>query len=269
MAIHKLKKHQDAIPYCMLSRDVIQGIDNIDALGIWAYLQSQSDNWDVVEDHLRNKFNLGRARYMAAMKALREAGLYEVVRVVKDGRYVGSYFHIYAIQKDTTSTEFHKCEIPQVRNSIRMENSTYIKEKEINKEKESNKKKENKPAPNGLVANTPFEQELIDYRKAIKKPLKTQRGLTGLINSIEKTAKAWNISKDLVATHMMQKEWQSIEPDYQKPFAQPQQFNHAKQQTAKDDNAPARYITAAPKAELDTETKQAIDDLKNIFGGEE
>lgn len=264
MAIHKLKKHQDIIPYCMLSRDVIQSIDNIDALGIWAYLQSQADNWDVVEDHLRERFKLGRARYMAAMKALRESGLYEVVRVVKDGRYIGSYFHIYAIPKETTSTEFHKCEIPQVRNSTRMENSTYIKEKEIIKEKENNKKKESKPSPRGLVANTPFEQELIDYRKAIKKPLKTRKGLTGLINSIEKTAKAWGVHQDVVKNYMMQKEWQSIEPTYSNPYA----ANTNQQKSANNPPAPAiNYFTSKAVENDAEETKRAAQALKELLEG--
>lgn len=104
-----------------------------------------------------------------------------------------------------------------------------------------------KPAPSGLVANTPFEQELIDYRKSIKKPLKTQRGLTGLINSIEKTAKAWNVNADVVKNYMMQKEWQSIEPSYSSPY---QQNKPATQ------NAPA-YSSAQASIERLTDTSWA------------
>ena len=122
--INKLKKHQDQIPYDMLSREMVQSINNPIALSIWVYLQSKSENWTVVESQIREHFDIGRTAYLKAMKYLRDAELYEVVRHKDDNNnFIGSHFHIYAF--------------PQVRKSTLMENRTYIKEKEIVKEKEN------------------------------------------------------------------------------------------------------------------------------------
>ena len=38
MSIHKIKKHQDQIPYEMISREIAQSIENPVALAIWLYL---------------------------------------------------------------------------------------------------------------------------------------------------------------------------------------------------------------------------------------
>lgn len=122
-----------------------------------------------------------------------------------------------------------------------------------------------KPTPRGLVANTPFEQELIDYRKAIKKPLKTQRGLTGLVNSIEQTAKAWNVHQDVVRNYMMQKEWQSIEPSYSNPY-----ITNTNQQKTAANNPPApaiNYFTAKVAENDAEEAKKAAQALKELLEG--
>jgi hypothetical protein len=123
MPIHKLKTHQPDIPYFMLSREVVQSIDNPDALAIWCYLQSKPQNWIVLEDQVRSHFNIGRSKYRKAMKCLRTAGLYRVVRLKDDeSRFSSNVFHIYAF--------------PYIRLSVHTEMHTYIKEKEIPKEKE-------------------------------------------------------------------------------------------------------------------------------------
>ena len=202
MAIHKLKQHQNEIPYFMVSREAVQSLKNPDALAIWAYLQSQSDDWSVVEKNIREHFNLGRSRYLSAMKELREAGLYEVIRHKdENNNFTGSHFHIYAS--------------PQVRNSTLMENDTYIKEKEITKEKENNKKKESYPA----FVKDEFDKKIFDYRKSIKKPLKTERGLSNLRKNIALAAKAWRVTEFQVLGVIIDNEWQSINPNWNNPFS--------------------------------------------------
>jgi transcription initiation factor IIE alpha subunit len=125
--INKLKKHQDQIPYDMLSREVVQSIKNPTALAIWAYLQSQADNWDVVEPHIREHFDIGRTTYLKAMKCLRDAGLYEFVRHKDEhNNFTGGHYNLYPF--------------PQLRKSVLMETKTDIKEEEIVKEEDINKK---------------------------------------------------------------------------------------------------------------------------------
>ena len=124
MPIHKLETHQADIHYFMLSREVVQTIDNPDALAIWCYLQSKPQNWIVLEDQVRSHFNIGRLKYLKAMRCLRVAGLYRVVRLKDDkSRFCSNEFHIYPFS--------------YLRISVQSEMNTDIKEKEIPKEKES------------------------------------------------------------------------------------------------------------------------------------
>ncbi len=123
MPIHKLETHQPDIPYFMLSREVVQSINNPDALAIWCYLQSKPQNWVVLEDEVRFHFDMGRSKYLKAMKCLRGSGLYKVVRLKDDrNKFCSNVFHIYAF--------------PYLRLSVHTEMHTDIKEKEIPKEKE-------------------------------------------------------------------------------------------------------------------------------------
>ena len=133
--IHKLKKHQDEIPYFMISREVVQSIDNPLALAIWVYLQSKADDWKVIEADIMKQFAVGRTTYLKAMKCLREAQLYSVERYKnEENQFVGSVFHVY---EKPTSTDFHTYGNPHVWESTRMETDTYIKEEEITTEEES------------------------------------------------------------------------------------------------------------------------------------
>lgn len=123
MTIHKLKKHQDDIPYTMLSREVTQQITNPSSLAIWTYLQSLPPDWDISESHIRKHFGMGRTRYMDAMRALRENGLYEVIHIKNEkSQFVGSYYHIYS------TPQVRKPELPETRLT---ENHTELTEKTL------------------------------------------------------------------------------------------------------------------------------------------
>ena len=118
MPIHKLETHQADIHYFMLSREVVQAIDNPDALAIWCYLQSKPKNWIVLEDQVRSHFDIGRLKYLKAMKCLRDVGLYHVERIKDDrNRFCSNVFHIYPFQ--------------YIRVSVHTVTDTDIKEKEI------------------------------------------------------------------------------------------------------------------------------------------
>ena len=124
----------------MISREVVQSIDNPLALAIWVYLQSKSDDWKVVENDILRQFTVGRTSYLKAMKCLRDAKLYAVQRLKNDtNQFVGSIFHIYEVP---TSTDFHTDGEPYLRDATCMENHTHIKEEESFKEKEIRKTRE-------------------------------------------------------------------------------------------------------------------------------
>jgi hypothetical protein len=70
--------------------------------------------------------------------------------------------------------------------------------------------------------------KLIDYRKEIKKPLKTTKGLSGVINDIDTVSTKYNMSFEQVMEVIMKNEWQTIKCDYtfDKP-AEANQWSHA------------------------------------------
>ena len=170
MPIHKLETHQADIHYFMLSREVVQAIDNPDALAIWCYLQSKPQNWIVLEDQVRSHFNIGRLKYLKAMRCLRVAGLYRVVRLKDDkSRFCSNVFHIYPFS--------------YLRLSVQSEINTDIKEKEIPKEKES--------------ISTEERQLFEDFRLRYGGK---KRGLDTELNNFIKKIKDWKIVLPTLST---------------------------------------------------------------------
>ena len=170
MPIHKLETHQADIHYFMLSREVVQAIDNPDALAIWCYLQSKPQNWIVLEDQVRTHFNIGRLKYLKAMRCLREAGLYRVVRLKDDkSRFCSNEFHIYPFS--------------YLRISVQSEMNTDIKEKEIPKEKESISSEE--------------RQLFEDFRQRYGGK---KRGLDTELNNFLKKTKDWKTVLPMLST---------------------------------------------------------------------
>ena len=170
MPIHKLETHQADIHYFMLSREVVQAIDNPDALAIWCYLQSKPQNWIVLEDQVRSHFDMGRSKYLKAMKCLRMAGLYRVVRLKDDKhRFSSNEFHIYPFS--------------YLRVSVQSEMNTDIKEKEIPKEKESISSEE--------------RQLFEDFRQRYGGK---KRGLDTELNNFLKKTKDWKTVLPMLST---------------------------------------------------------------------
>ena len=79
-----------------------------------------------------------------------------------------------------------------------------------------------KKSKDSVLATTDLEKKVVGYRKSIKKPLKTNAGVNGVIKNLNLTATAWDVSIDTVFDYMAEKEWQSINKDYTNPFANKQ-----------------------------------------------
>ena len=56
--------------------------------------------------------------------------------------------------------------------------------------------------------------ELLEYRKELKKPLKTIRGVIAMLRNIQATMRTHNKTFDEVFEIMAENEWQSIKPEY-------------------------------------------------------
>ena len=82
-------RHGD-LPFTMLLVDTVEAIRDPAALGLWCYLQSKSENWIIRQKQLCDHFEIGRHKCRAAVKRLKEEGLWtEEVEKGADGRIVG------------------------------------------------------------------------------------------------------------------------------------------------------------------------------------
>ena len=73
------------VPYEIVSRDVVQSINNPVALAIYTYLLTKPESWTVRRTDILNHFDgLGRKSYDKAVSELKEKGLYWIA-VIRDG----------------------------------------------------------------------------------------------------------------------------------------------------------------------------------------
>jgi len=94
MPITRLR-HADA-PYTMLPVDTVQEVTNVVALGMWAYLQSQPEDWIVRQGQICSHFHIGRDKCRNAVKALKDAGLWtEEVEKGEGGKIIGRIVTIH------------------------------------------------------------------------------------------------------------------------------------------------------------------------------
>lgn len=94
-----------------------------------------------------------------------------------------------------------------------------------NSKKDSDKDSEN----NNIISNHFTKQQIQDilkYRKSIKKPIKTQQGFNGLQKKILEVIEYYSVTLEDVLTLMAEREWQSINKDWKEVserFTQPTQ----------------------------------------------
>ncbi|HWY33434.1 MAG TPA: hypothetical protein VNX68_02235 [Nitrosopumilaceae archaeon] len=58
MSVEKILTFEE-IPYFQLYTHVVQNITNLEAGFVWVYLMSKPKDWDVIKEHLKNKFKIG------------------------------------------------------------------------------------------------------------------------------------------------------------------------------------------------------------------
>lgn len=95
--------HETGKPYTSISNNVVDNIKNPDALAIWTFLQSKSNNWTVIGSFLKNHFGIGRTRYAKAMLYLKDMGLIEYsISRDEEGRISGNKITVrYEIPSST------------------------------------------------------------------------------------------------------------------------------------------------------------------------
>jgi len=122
---------KERVPYEMVSRDVVQSIQCPVALAIYVYLLTMPDNWvprrEQVIDHFKG---LGRDRYSAAMKELREKGLVWIAETRNElGHVVDRVMVVEALPRDQPKVgKPTSGNIPTLGKSGHLKRQTSIKE---------------------------------------------------------------------------------------------------------------------------------------------
>ncbi|HBB9211342.1 TPA: hypothetical protein JRS25_004116 [Escherichia coli] len=83
--------HTEGKPYTSISVGTVDLIKNPDALAIWVFLQTKSNDWNVIGSFLQDHFSIGKVRYQTAMKYLKDIGLiyYTTTNNPKTGKLSG------------------------------------------------------------------------------------------------------------------------------------------------------------------------------------
>lgn len=101
--------HTEGKPYTSISVGTVDLLKNPDALAIWVFLQTKSNDWNVIGSFLQDHFSIGKVRYQTAMKYLKDIGLiyYTTTNNPKTGKLAGRKitvrYEIPRVQKTTYS----------------------------------------------------------------------------------------------------------------------------------------------------------------------
>lgn len=98
MAIEKLdsiKIKQCNLPFSLISTNVIQSINNAEALAVWVYLSTKPSDWIIRKKELQNHFNFGEDKIDSIFSYLKKIGLLIYFRERDEkGRLGKSEIHI-------------------------------------------------------------------------------------------------------------------------------------------------------------------------------
>lgn len=72
---------QEAAPFTTMFNNVLQGIKNTAALGVYCYLASKPQGWEISKTELQNHFNCGEKHIQSCVNYLKKIGALEVISV--------------------------------------------------------------------------------------------------------------------------------------------------------------------------------------------
>ena len=148
-------------PFTQLYNKVIQNCTNMEAIAVWAYLQSQSDNWELSPNQLKKHFGVGKNKIYKILTFMICANLLvRHVQFAQNGRRITTSYTVLDgteyIEPARDAQE--NAPFPQKRevDNREMDNRDYIKERGL-------KKKDNKKEIS--IDNSAFDnaQEKNDY----------------------------------------------------------------------------------------------------------
>jgi hypothetical protein len=124
---HILKAYK--LPFTTIFNGIITAIKDAAALGIYCYLASKPDDWEISEAHLMNQFEKGRDFIRGKLRYLRKVGALkkEAIRgedgtIVRWETTLVSYIHNQETENPSSSEHIQMTENPVSGKSRRLEN---------------------------------------------------------------------------------------------------------------------------------------------------
>lgn len=198
MSIEKLtfeQIRQENKPFTTIFNDVIQNIKDSETLGVYCYLSSLPQNWNVNKTHLMNHFEFGIDKIKKIMSWLNDKQLIEYHRTRDDQGHMGK---IYILVKNgvdfisnfvkkhehntigvkTTPLDNHRCENhargnPLHINTIEDINTTIIKKQQryAHRKKRDASQTTNESFVLPTQVNEELWKDFLQHRKDMKSPM--------------------------------------------------------------------------------------------------
>jgi hypothetical protein len=204
------------------------------AFKLYCYLASKPESWNINNKDITKQLKIGSKDTLAKYwRELNDAGWIEKsVEQDKSGKFTGKTILKLFNNRNPKNTEIgekpnsQKNRIPKNQENLKSRihsNTNPISKTDINikTNKEKNIKKEDslinaktQELMTNLKIDEEFIKEVIEYRKAIKKPLATVYALNLLLNEILKVVLKYKVSAREVFEFIAGKQWQSIKFDW-------------------------------------------------------
>lgn len=208
---------QDPSPFTTMFNDVLQGITNTAALGVYCYLASKPSGWKISKKELQKHFNCGPDHIQTCINHLKAIGVLEVIAVRKENGHFGQW--IWNLKRHiptdctigTTTRETHS-----VVNTPNGEsdpiNKRDIEIKDINKSIAKNKKFD----LTAMLENNPheIEAELIEQWLVNRKRFPVNRAAWDRINRVLNELKEKGVTAHDAFERMVASCWRSLEVNY-------------------------------------------------------
>ena len=196
MALIKIQRFFGAVPNELLNNPDI----SFKAKGLYAYLNSKPDNWDFSVESIAAQVKEGIDSVRAGIHELEKFGYLIRIKYQNEKGYWEVDYMLFESpsQEDPYHGKTNEGEHPK----------QY--KKEVTKKECIEKKEEINTGMQDFGDWSEAMRVWIQYRKSIRKPLKTQRGINSCLNDLKKVCKNDAVAAMLVVEYCMNKEWQGI-----------------------------------------------------------
>jgi hypothetical protein len=167
MSVEKLIISKDASSFTTIPNKVLQGLQNMEALGLWCYLASLPPSWEFYKEVIREHCNLGRDKLDQLLKLLESHNLLSI-SVARDEKGKFSHLSVHikngeefiSIENKKIKKKRPFTDLPLTDNQL-LVNSSY--KENINKLNIKTNKTKISPAPK--VAEDRFQEFYDSYPK--------------------------------------------------------------------------------------------------------